>query len=175
MPTTYVITSKRIPWNKGLTKETDIRVEKLAFKKIGNKNWLGKSHSEETKKKISKLRSGEGNGMFGKIPWNKGKKLHYIIWNKGKEFLQIKGEKNGNWKGGITTINNKIRRSLKYKEWRLSVFQRDNYKCQDCGQIGGYLEAHHIKPFAKYLELRFDVSNGRTLCKKCHRGGNKNE
>lgn len=29
-------------------------------------------HSSETKKKISKANSGENNGMFGAIPWNKG-------------------------------------------------------------------------------------------------------
>lgn len=32
---------------------------------------------EETKAKISKANSGENNGMYGKTPWNKGKKMEY--------------------------------------------------------------------------------------------------
>ncbi len=41
--------------------------------------------------------------------------------------------------------------------------------CQDCGDSrGGNLVAHHIKAFASYPDLRFEVSNGLTLCKSCH-------
>lgn len=61
------------------------------------------------------------------------------------------------------------RGSKKYAEWRKSVFERDKYTCVMCGdKKGGNLEADHIKPFALYPEKRFDINNGRTLCRPCH-------
>ncbi len=106
-------------------------------------------------------------------------KVCYQIWQKGVTKISgFKlnppiGEKNSNWRGGITPINLKIRNSNKYKEWRDNIFKRDNYTCQGCGdKCGGghtvYLEAHHIKSFSEYSELRFDINNGKTLCKECH-------
>jgi 5-methylcytosine-specific restriction endonuclease McrA len=60
------------------------------------------------------------------------------------------------------------RYSPEANQWRKSVFERDNYTCQVCKQRGGYLEADHIKPWAYFPQLRFDMSNGRTLCRACH-------
>lgn len=79
-----------------------------------------------------------------------------------------KGSGSSHWQGGITPINYKIRNSEEYKKWRTAVFSRDGYTCINCGKVGGYLEADHIKPFSLYPELRLDVSNGRTVCKSCH-------
>ena len=62
-----------------------------------------------------------------------------------------------------------IRKSKAYSDWRKSVFERDDFTCAICGHRGGELNAHHIKPFAKYPEDRFDVDNGITLCKECHK------
>lgn len=89
-------------------------------------------------------------------------------WNKGIEGYRA-GEKHHFWKGGVTGVNHKIRMSLKMKQWRIAVFERDNYTCQGCNQRGGNLEADHIKQFAYFPALRFDVDNGRTLCKDCHK------
>lgn len=83
--------------------------------------------------------------------------------------LTSKWDRNPNWKGGVCSLNQVERRSNKFKEWRLSVFERDKYTCQDCGKLGGTLHAHHILPFATYKELRFEISNGKTLCYKCHK------
>lgn len=63
--------------------------------------------------------------------------------------------------------------------WREQVKKRDNYTCQCCGvkqeellrivgDITSWLHAHHIKSWAEFPELRFEVSNGITLCWPCH-------
>lgn len=54
------------------------------------------------------------------------------------------------------------------REWRSEIFKRDNFTCQLCWKSGGKLQADHIKSFSAYPELRFDLSNGRTLCVLCH-------
>lgn len=98
-----------------------------------------------------------------KVPWNKG--THY---NGFKNLIIPKGNEHWNWKGGITSKNRLIRSSHKWKVWRKTVFERDNYTCQDCGSKGIYLHPHHIKPLKNYPKLAFEVNNGKTLCKKCH-------
>ena len=62
-----------------------------------------------------------------------------------------------------------LRRSKTAEDWRKKVFFRDKYTCQICKKVGGYLQADHIKPFAYFPDLRFDISNGRTLCRDCHK------
>jgi 5-methylcytosine-specific restriction endonuclease McrA len=58
---------------------------------------------------------------------------------------------------------------VEYKDWRIAVFQRDNYACQCCGDSGGvYLHADHIKEYASHTEERHNIDNGITLCYRCH-------
>lgn len=92
----------------------------------------------------------------------------------GKPCLNRRGEKNPLWRGGITPKHLAIRASLEYKNWRRSVFERDLYSCVFCGAKNGNgqhvtLHADHIKPFSLFPNLRLDINNGRTLCKKCHK------
>lgn len=56
-----------------------------------------------------------------------------------------------------------------YRNWRISVYSRDNYTCMSCKDAkGGNLIAHHIFSYAKNPTLRTDIDNGVTLCTKCH-------
>lgn len=166
----------KIPWNKGKALGF---IPKGCFKK-GNIPWC-----KGTKGKVKAWNKGKSLGFTPKMafkkgmtPWNKGKNIKYcgggfkkgnIAWNKGRHPDYMQGKNHHAWKGGITPIHRAIRASVEYEEWRKKVFERDNYTCVKCGKIGDYLNADHIKRFAEYHELRFDINNGQTLCEDCHK------
>ena len=61
-------------------------------------------------------------------------------------------------------------RGSKYDKWKDDVKLRDNYTCKKCGcHDRDKLNSHHIKSWKDFPELRYDVSNGLTLCTKCHK------
>ena len=101
--------------------------------------------------------SGELNGMYGRI-----------------------GKENPNWNGGHSPERQSKYARCFWKELAKSILKRDNYHCQNCNvshSKENKLIVHHIKPWAKFPELRFEVSNLITLCEKCHKkihGRNKN-
>lgn len=63
----------------------------------------------------------------------------------------------------------KIRQSFQWKDWRGAIFKRDNWTCKECGVKGVYLEPHHIIPLRSDVNKLFDINNGITLCRPCHR------
>jgi len=73
------------------------------------------------------------------------------------------------WQKGLSVVNNLIRNSRDTHTWRDAILKRDEYQCGFCGKVGGKLQADHILPFSLYPEKRFDVDNGQTLCKECHK------
>lgn len=81
---------------------------------------------------------------------------------------RVCGSASRHWRGGVTPENARIRNSRESKQWRAAVLMRDGLACVACGAVGGKLEADHIKPFSLYPGLRFNIDNGRTLCKPCH-------
>ena len=87
------------------------------------------------------------------------------IANGSKPPLLI-GENHWNWKGGISPKNG--RETEKYRQWRISVLKKFNYTCQVCFVRGGRLSAHHIKEWALFPDLRYDVDNGTCLCYTHH-------
>lgn len=91
-----------------------------------------------------------------------------------KAGLKMRGENHPRWikdrsKLKRSRFDNSFRGEGPITSWRNSVYRRDNFTCQNCHTIGGKLNAHHIKPWAKFPEHRFDISNGITLCVKCHK------
>lgn len=156
-------------------------------RKISAANF-GRTITPETRLKMSEAK-------IGCAPWNKGKRMwdtrphprgtlgkkmpkkvitKETIDKMSRAHLGIpqphkRKENHWNWNGGITSENKCARVSIQYKNWRRSVFARDNFTCVKCGIRGGYLNADHIKPFALFPELRFDINNGMTLCVDCHK------
>ena len=158
--------SNIIPWNKGKPQN----------------QWLSQQNINKVRKNLSphlsnlthRLKKGHSLRNTGRTHFKKG---------------QTAGQNNSNWKGGVTPLVKKIRNSESMKLWRHAVFERDNYTCKWCGKNNGcgktiILNAHHIKEFSEILytnkistfeealqcEELWDVSNGITLCKKCHGG-----
>lgn len=127
-------------------------------------NNKGKKFSLEHRKKISLANLGKSRNYKRKI----------TLEQRMRMSESRRGSKCNFWKGGVTAKNKLIRSSLEYKEWRKSVFIRDGYICRNCGakSIKGRaveLHPHHIKPFAYFPKLRFEISNGITLCIDCHK------
>ena len=176
-----------IPWNKGKKcTEEEIAKMNLSGFAIGHANghpcWGGeggrfkvghadlvpkesRGHTEETRLKIGKSSIGKHVGE--------------------KSFL---------WKGGVSPIHKMIRGLQESKNWRKSVFERDNYTCQACMKRGVKLDPHHLKRFSiilnEFLKLYsqfspiedketliklavsypefWNIDNGQTLCRDCH-------
>lgn len=136
--------------------------------------WLGKKFSEDIKKNLRDNWHKNHVVKFG-FKFSDESKRKMSERRKGRKQPHCQGEKHWNWKGGITKESEKIRCSMEYKQWRDAVFKRDNWSCVICGDrnyLGRIrtlvLNADHIKSFAHYPKLRFDINNGRTLCLDCH-------
>lgn len=171
----------KIPWDKGLTKDTDKRLDyerPTKFKKghipwcvgtkgliiswnkgkhTGIKPWLGKKRPDLKNTNASKT-------MFkkGLVPWSK---LH-------PEFM--KGKKHWNWQNGLSfepyglEFNNELKEKIR---------KRDGYRCQECfrhqdelfkntkaGLRRYKLFIHHID----YDKKNNNENNLISLCLPCH-------
>ena len=146
--------------------------------------------------------SGKNHPMFERCHTKKAKKKMSLSHKKnptnywlGKQRIDMKGEKNKWWKGGITPLEHLIRTSFEYKEWRNLIYKRDYWTCQECRKKENPIQAHHKKSFSIILQeflkeysqfspiedketlVRlaityapfWDISNGQTLCEHCHK------
>ena len=44
---------------------------------------------------------------------------------------------------------------------------RDGFRCLNCGRHGS-VDVHHVMPYARHEELRYEKSNMVCLCRRCH-------
>lgn len=171
-------TKKKIAeWNKGrkrnFSQEAIENIRKAARKRKGKcfntpmseyqkrriREANSKPKSDEHKRKISDALKGRENPKHSEImkslyvkgslnlkPWPKGKEA----WNKGKRYGQ-----------------SPKRAGTLFQIWAKRVKERDGYKCTQCASTYR-LAAHHIIPWKEKEELRFELSNGISLCASCH-------
>jgi len=140
------------PWNKGL------KCPQISKGKMG--------------KKRPDMIGNTWGFVKGKPSSRKGERGKHSAWNKdlrAKDDSRIlSGVNSPRYKHGKSRPSRLAYSTADYNKWRMAVFMRDNFTCQGCKKVGGYLTAHHIKQFAYYPELRFVLNNGITLCEDCH-------
>lgn len=137
---------------------------------IGYKGQLGKTFTAEHRLRISLAKRGTLLSELHRR--NVGLALRgYKHSSVARLHMSLarRGENNHRWKGGTTPELARLRHTTEYYQWRENIFARDDYRCLDCGERGGRLNADHIYAFARFPRLRFDINNGRTLREDCHR------
>lgn len=151
--------------------------------KMASKSLRKTCSTAKYRQKMSKIAKDNG---FGK--WMKGRKAYpkFILYcksRKGKTYKEIYGKERAKEERKKRRVSNQKRwegtenqpqrskhnSDSRYSAWRKKVFNRDDYTCQRCDKRGGEIQAHHIKAWAKYPELRYKVSNGVTMCVACHK------
>lgn len=149
------------------TPETRRKISETMKKRIAESKEWQKSLKKRGEK--SQFKKGYDKRRFAKRNWTP-EALKKISDATKQLSNRRRGKEHHAWKGGITPEHNKIRNSVEYRNWRDLVYKRDHWTCQNCGIHCNPRDivAHHIKSFADYIELRFDINNGITYCRKCH-------
>lgn len=161
---------ERVVWCKGLTKETDDRIKKLADK--SKKTIL--SNDNELKRRSEFMKNQRVDGTIR------------ILYK----------EQHPKWKGGVSSVQNVARNDKRlYEQWKYPILVRDKFKCTECGDDKD-LHVHHngekysdiikkVMTISDYENLdNYDVKkqitdkildyhiknkvSGITLCKCCH-------
>ena len=144
-----------VAWNKGIKHSEETK------KLIGLKS-KGRIPTSETRAKMSLARMGNKNRLGIKHTIEDRIKMSKNC--KGK----LAGDKNPNWKGGVTKVNDLARHTFELDLFKQACLKRDNWTCQKTGIRGGKLVVHHIKNFAQFPELRTSIENGITLSHSAH-------
>lgn len=135
----------------------------------------GWHHTDETKRHLRQVNLGRSVSVETR------EKLSAAV--KGKTYTEIHGDNADSvalkisqahrmkWEGKRRVDARPYHGCAEYKNWRTAVFKRDNFTCKKCGKRDGQpLQAHHIKRWIEFPDLRFVVSNGITLCEDpCHK------
>lgn len=151
-----------IPWNKGLTAQTDSRVSrpwagkrrapetiaKIRLAKVGFR------HTEEAKQKIAAAAQGRSHSPEVRA------RIAEAMRRVGLP-QHLKGMNSRQWKRGCIRVLRRL------------VLERDRAICQVCGAEA--TEVDHVLPVRSHPERRFDLGNLQSLCHACHRAKTNHE
>ena len=146
---------KRIPWNKG--KSTQI---KLNCKTCLKEFYTMPSNIRRNKKYCSRK-------CYLSVPKNqsrnKGKHWTLTPEQKIRYTTQQLGEKNHQWKGGISDKRDKP----EYKRFLRQVTKRYGKFCIVCGALEN-IKFHHLNAYKRYPDQAMDINNVIPICNKHH-------
>lgn len=145
-----------------------------------NKHWakimLEKRISKEGKHRPIEVKNKLSNSLFGRFRKRFG--VNCQICNKRFEvwpsYVKRSSGKFCSKKCfGLSHRNNinelsKFGRPGKINKWKMEVMNENGMVCKMCGLKNVKFEIHHILPYSKFPEFRFDKKNGVVLCHKCH-------
>lgn len=122
-------------WQKGLTKETDDRVARkgrqLSESIISNADWRQKRAESCTRQ-----------------------------WETGR-IRSLKGAEHPNWKGGVSTLQQRTRFAL-YNLWSRPIMKRDGFCCTRCKKpSSSNLCVHHDQE--RFATIMHKIVNGRVV------------
>ncbi len=118
-----------------------------------HKRKIGLAHKGKTISPEAKIKIGLAG--LGRVPWNKG----------NGEYM--KGSKNHTWIPDRDKLKQKYNRQIGplHTQWVKACKDRDGGKCKlGSKECSGRLEVHHIYRFSEHPELRYELTNGITLC-----------
>lgn len=125
----------------------------------GNKYRLGTHHSPETREKMSLAALGKAKTEMHR--------RNISLAKSGVRVEKISGRNHYLWIEDRTLLKDDHldRGGSRHREWSRSVKNRDGWVCKiSNGDCSGQVVAHHILPWRDYVELRYEVNNGITLC-----------
>ena len=96
------------------------------------------------------------------------KENKYYCYSCSKKLFNS-GSLHKNWNPNLSDADREKGRNKKeYDDFVRGVLARDDYMCYVCGNKKD-LVAHHLNGFGWYVEGRYDIKNGITLCRTCHK------
>ena len=143
------------------------KIKKTCMLKYGVENPFSDKKIKEKIKKTNIQKYGTEKASSNPIISNKISKSMISYWMNNEDKKKI-GERSPHWKGGVE-YSRVERATHEYQEWRKSVFIRDKFVCQKCKEHTNNLNAHHISNWKSDINHRYDINNGITLCKDCHK------
>ncbi len=163
-------------WMQG-RKLSEQAIEKMRLAQIA----IGSDLEERRRRSERAKANGYGKWMSGRAA--PARLVQHCKDRKGKTYSDVYGDRaemesekrrqsnRNRWIGREKKADTRPKHNAdhRYSDWRRAVFQRDNFTCQHCKVTGSLLHAHHLKRWSTHPDLRFEITNGLTLCVTCHK------